>query len=678
MVTMRLCELALEAGIPAGVLNVVHGGEAGGQRASATTRTSRRSRFVGSTKVGTHVYNRATLAGKRAQCMMGAKNHAIVMPDANKEQTLNALAGAGFGAAGQRCMAVSVAVLVGDAQQVGARPGREGARRSRSAPAPRRASDVGPLVSCAALRPRQRPDRTRRGRRRHAGARRPQAHGARLREGQLRRPDGVRRREARHDDLRRRRSSARCCAWPTPTTHRRGDRADQRQPERQRHGDLHAVGRRGAPLPGRHRRRPGRHQRADPGAGADVLVHRLARFEARRPGPVRQAGRSCSTRRPRPSRRAGSTTAPSRTASTRPSASSKLVRMDFELSEEQRAFAQTAREFAEPSSRRMRRSWDAEAISRRRPSPRPASSASAGCMRPSASAAWRCRASMRRWCSRRWPRPCPSTTAFITIHNMATWMVAHFARPDVAAHWGPTLTSGRKLASYCLTEPGAGSDAASLQDARRARGRRATSSTAARPSSPAPAPPTCWCVMARTGGGGRGRHLGLRWWRPKRRASATARRSTRWAGTASPPAPSIFDDVRVPAEHLLGRKARASDCDEGLDGGRINIATCSVGAAQGALDAAQRYLHERQQFGKPLADFQALQFKLADMATELVAARQMVRLAASQARRRPCRRERLLRDGQALRHRRRLQGLQRGAADARRLWLPAASIPLER
>ena len=116
MVTMELVKLALEAGIPKGVLNVVHGA-AEVVDAICDHPDIKAISFVGSTKVGTHVYNRASLAGKRVQCMMGAKNHAIVLPDAHKEQTLNALAGAGFGAAGQRCMAVSVAVLVGDAKQ---------------------------------------------------------------------------------------------------------------------------------------------------------------------------------------------------------------------------------------------------------------------------------------------------------------------------------------------------------------------------------------------------------------------------------------------------------------------------------------------------------------------------------------------------------------------------------
>jgi malonate-semialdehyde dehydrogenase (acetylating) / methylmalonate-semialdehyde dehydrogenase len=149
MVTMRLVELALEAGIPAGVLNVIHGG-ADAVNLLCDHPDIKAISFVGSSKVGTHVYQRATANGKRAQCMMGAKNHAIVMPDAPRQQTLNNLVGAAFGAAGQRCMALSVVILVGEAQQwlpelvekaktlkigAGAEPG----------------TDVGPVVSCAAL-----------------------------------------------------------------------------------------------------------------------------------------------------------------------------------------------------------------------------------------------------------------------------------------------------------------------------------------------------------------------------------------------------------------------------------------------------------------------------------------------------------------------------------------------
>ena len=149
MVTMRLVELALEAGIPKGVLNVVHGGEEV-VNGLCDHPDIKAISFVGSTRVGTHVYQRATLAGKRAQCMMGAKNHAVVLPDANKEQTLNNLAGAAFGAAGQRCMAASTAVLVGEAQRwipelV------EKARGLRINAGSVAGTDVGPVVSCSAL-----------------------------------------------------------------------------------------------------------------------------------------------------------------------------------------------------------------------------------------------------------------------------------------------------------------------------------------------------------------------------------------------------------------------------------------------------------------------------------------------------------------------------------------------
>ena len=149
MVTMRLCELAIEAGLPPGVLNVIHGGE-DAVNAICDHPDIKAISFVGSTQVGTHVYNRASLAGKRVQCMMGAKNHAIVLADANKEQTLNALAGASFGAAGQSCMAVSTAVLVGEAQkwipELVAK-----ARTLKVSAGVESGTDVGPVVSCAAL-----------------------------------------------------------------------------------------------------------------------------------------------------------------------------------------------------------------------------------------------------------------------------------------------------------------------------------------------------------------------------------------------------------------------------------------------------------------------------------------------------------------------------------------------
>ncbi|MBJ7264212.1 MAG: aldehyde dehydrogenase family protein, partial [Burkholderiaceae bacterium] len=147
-VTMRLAELAVEAGVPPGVLNVVHGGETV-VNALCDHPDIKAISFVGSTKVGTHVYHRASQAGKRVQCMMGAKNHAVILPDAHKAQTLSALVGAAFGAAGQRCMAVSVAVLVGEARDWVPDIVAE-SRKLLVAPGHQANTDIGPLISHAA------------------------------------------------------------------------------------------------------------------------------------------------------------------------------------------------------------------------------------------------------------------------------------------------------------------------------------------------------------------------------------------------------------------------------------------------------------------------------------------------------------------------------------------------
>ncbi|MGL6071662.1 CoA-acylating methylmalonate-semialdehyde dehydrogenase [Craterilacuibacter sp.] len=147
MVTMRLVELALQAGIPPGVLNVVHGAEEVVNTLCDHPDIKAVS-FVGSTRVGTHVYHRASQAGKRAQCMLGAKNHAVVLPDANREQALNQLVGAAFGAAGQRCMATSVAVLVGETQDW--LPDLTRRAQTLKVGAGSDNPDLGPLISAAA------------------------------------------------------------------------------------------------------------------------------------------------------------------------------------------------------------------------------------------------------------------------------------------------------------------------------------------------------------------------------------------------------------------------------------------------------------------------------------------------------------------------------------------------
>ncbi len=221
----------------------------------------------------------------------------------------------------------------------------------------------------------------------------------------------------------------------------------------------------------------------------------------------------------------------------------------------------------------------------------------------------------------------PSTTAFISIHNMATWMLAVHAQPALRDTWAPALASGSKLASYCLTEPGAGSDAAALKTRAERIGDHYVINGSKAFISGAGATDLL-VVMARTGGEGAGGISALAV--PADSPGISYGRKEEKLGWNSQPTRGIsFENVRVPAANLLGAEGEGFRIAmKGLDGGRLNIAACSLGAAQGSLDAARRYLGERRQFGKRLAEFQALQFKLADMATQLVAARQMVHTAA--------------------------------------------------
>lgn len=222
---------------------------------------------------------------------------------------------------------------------------------------------------------------------------------------------------------------------------------------------------------------------------------------------------------------------------------------------------------------------------------------------------------------------CTATAAYITIHNMCTWMVTSFAGNELVSEWGPSLTSGEKLASYCLTEPNAGSDAASLKTTAKKSGDEYILNGAKCFISGAGSTEVL-VVMARTGStGAKGISCFLV---PGDAPGITyGRKEEKMGWNCQPTRMITLEDVKVPAGYLVGEEGQGFVfAMKGLDGGRINIATCSLGAAQAALDASQRYMQERHQFGKPIADFQALQFKLADMATELVAARQMVRLAA--------------------------------------------------
>lgn len=223
---------------------------------------------------------------------------------------------------------------------------------------------------------------------------------------------------------------------------------------------------------------------------------------------------------------------------------------------------------------------------------------------------------------------CTATTAFMTIHNMATWMITSFAKPEVAQQFSADLISGEKLASYCLTEPNAGSDAASLTTSAVRDGNEFVLNGAKVFISGA-GDTDVLVVMARSCGEGAG---GVSAFIVPADCEGISygKKEAKMGWNCQPTRMISFENVRIPADYLLGEEGEGFKFAMlGLDGGRINIATCSVGTAQQALNEAKQYMTERKQFGRSLAQFQALQFKLADMATELVAARQMVRLAAA-------------------------------------------------
>ena len=221
-----------------------------------------------------------------------------------------------------------------------------------------------------------------------------------------------------------------------------------------------------------------------------------------------------------------------------------------------------------------------------------------------------------------------ASTAYLTIHNMASWMIDRFGAPELRQAYLPRLTRMELIASYCLTEPGSGSDAAALRTtAIRDGDHYVLSGSKAFISGGGVS--DIYVVMARTGDAGAkgvSAFVVEKGW-PGLSFGAQERKMG-W--NAQPTAQVNLDGVRVPAANRIGEEGEGFRfAMMGLDGGRLNIASCSLGGAALALDTARTYLETRQQFGRPLRDFQALQFKLADMATDLEAARLMVRRAAA-------------------------------------------------
>jgi alkylation response protein AidB-like acyl-CoA dehydrogenase len=301
--------------------------------------------------------------------------------------------------------------------------------------------------------------------------------------------------------------------------------------------------------------------------------------------------------------------------------------MDFDLTEEQRAIQELARDFAAAELAPHAARWDEEetfpvetlrkaaalgfaAIYTR------AEQGGAGLGRLEAAIVFEELAAA-----------CPSTSAYLSIHNMVTWMIDRFGTEEQRGRYLPRLVGMDWLASYCLTEPGSGSDAAALKTRARRKGDHYLVSGSKAFISGAGATDLYLC-MVRTGGEG-----------PKGITALLVEKGTPGLGfgkkerklgwRSQPTAMVLLDEVEVPVANRLGAEGEGfAIAMQGLDGGRINIAACSLGGARAALEAAQTYMGERRAFGQRLADFQALRFRIADMATDLDAARLMVQRAA--------------------------------------------------
>jgi alkylation response protein AidB-like acyl-CoA dehydrogenase len=302
--------------------------------------------------------------------------------------------------------------------------------------------------------------------------------------------------------------------------------------------------------------------------------------------------------------------------------------MDFSLNEDQKAFAESARAFAEGVLAPNAAKWDEESIFPKDALQQAGELGFMGMYTPEAAGGLglgRLDASL---IVEELSKGCTATAAFLTIHNMATSMVGKYCGEAVIEQWCPDLVMGSTLASYCLTEPGAGSDAASLRttavcdgDDYIVNGSKVFISGAGETD--------VLVVMLRTGGPGP-KGISALLIPADAEGVSYGKKEDKMGWNAQPTRMVTFDNVRVPVANRLGEEGQGfAIAMEGLDGGRINIATCSVGTAQQALEEATAYVQERKQFDTAIADFQATQFKLADMLTELVAARQMVRLAAS-------------------------------------------------
>jgi alkylation response protein AidB-like acyl-CoA dehydrogenase len=302
--------------------------------------------------------------------------------------------------------------------------------------------------------------------------------------------------------------------------------------------------------------------------------------------------------------------------------------MDFELSDEQRAFQDTARQFAQEEWLPHAPGWDEREEFPEAALRQAAALGFAGIYvgdRFGGSGLTRLDATI---IFEELATACVSTAAYLSIHNMAAWMIDRFGDEAQRARLLPKLMSMEHFASYCLTEPGSGSDAAALQTSARRDGDDYVLNGSKAFISGAGAS-DLYVTMVRTGESG-----------PKGISCLVVEKGTtglsfgkkeeKLGWHSQPTRAVLFDDCRVPVANRLGKEGEGfSIAMMGLDGGRINIGACSLGGARAAFEAARNYMLERRQFGQRLADFQALQFKLADMASELDAARLLLWRAAT-------------------------------------------------
>ncbi|MBF0374043.1 MAG: acyl-CoA dehydrogenase family protein [Alphaproteobacteria bacterium] len=301
--------------------------------------------------------------------------------------------------------------------------------------------------------------------------------------------------------------------------------------------------------------------------------------------------------------------------------------MDFQLSEDQAAFREAARDFAQGEMAPHAARWDQEHVFPAEALRKAAGLGFAGIYvgdDVGGSALSRLDAAI---IFEELAAACPSTAAYLSIHNMASWMIDAFGDDEQRRRWLPGLTAMETFASYCLTEPGAGSDAASLKT-RAARDGEHYVINGSKAFISGGGTSDVYVVMLRTGGEGPGGISTVVV--EKGTPGLSFGKEEEKLGWHSQPTRSvIFEDCRVPVANRLGAEGQGFKIAmKGLDGGRLNIGACSLGGARAAFEAAREHMLVRKQFGQRLADFQALQFKLADMAGKLESSRLMLHRAA--------------------------------------------------